>query len=184
MYDSVARAALERNYGPFHCRRAPSRRSHPSDCSPVLQGGHPSENIDCWTQSICVCACVCVCMCECVRVCIRKGYLQERERDCKCLCVWLCAGLYALMEKQEERALQRAEAPVKESSIFPPCIALSLTFSFCFFYPPDVESLNRTNKQPPRQQNSFYLFYFFPPAAVSTSHKAGCFIFICDGWSL
>lgn len=61
MYDSFVRATVERNYGPFHCDESPRPRPplplplHPSRCSLVLQGGHPSENIDCWTVSICVC---------------------------------------------------------------------------------------------------------------------------------
>lgn len=35
--------------------RALSLRGPPSDCLLLLKGGHPSENIDCWTVSPCVC---------------------------------------------------------------------------------------------------------------------------------
>lgn len=56
----------------------------PSDCLLVLEGGHPSENIDCWTVSACVC--------------IRRAAL---ERNCKCLCVVCVVAvcLRVLMEK-------------------------------------------------------------------------------------
>lgn len=65
MYDIFVRATVECNHGPFHGRA-------PSDCLQVLGGDHPSENIDCWTVSACVC--------------IRRAAL---ERNCKCLCVCL-----------------------------------------------------------------------------------------------
>lgn len=58
--------------------RALSLRGPPSDCLLLLKGGHPSENIDCWTLSPCVC--------------IRKVALA---RNC------ICCLLLSLMEKQE-----------------------------------------------------------------------------------
>lgn len=63
----------------------------PSDCLQVLEGDHPSENIDCWTARACVC--------------IRRAAL---ERNCKCLCVYLsvccaCLSLCTDGEIGEER---------------------------------------------------------------------------------
>lgn len=103
MYDIFVRATVECNHGPFHC-------SGPSDCLLVLEGGHPSENIDCWTVSACVC--------------IRRAAL---ERNCKCLCVCLracCACLSAWTNGEiggESHSEVRGHSPCKRekgNSIF------------------------------------------------------------------
>lgn len=51
-----------------------------SDCLLVLQGGHPSENIDRWTVSGCVCVRECVCM-------SRPALIEKLQMP---LCVYIC----------------------------------------------------------------------------------------------
>lgn len=69
---------LCKGYGRMQLRTL-SLQGPPSECLLVLGRGHPSENIDCWTVSACVC--------------IRK---VASERNCKCLCMCFCVCCLSL----------------------------------------------------------------------------------------
>lgn len=68
---------LCKGYGRMQSR-ALSLQGLPLDCLLVLEGGHPSENIDCWTVSACVC--------------IRTGCFREKLQMSLCVRV-LCLSV-------------------------------------------------------------------------------------------
>lgn len=80
-----------------------------SDCLLVLQGGHPSENIDRWTVSGCVCVRECVCM--------SRPALIEKLQMPLCVCIYVCVCVLYLSVYLEEKGMKQAPS-VQRSRIW------------------------------------------------------------------